>query len=144
MITICKIKDRDLEKFENILKEKNINTITKDNFLVVYEENDILGFGGYELLDNIAVLKIIDIFDKGMDSILRDGLIKSLLNLADINGIRIFMVKKDENVSFYKNIGFKDLKNRDFILNLDVNEDEYLYINILEFFTNPCRGNKKV
>ncbi|SHJ80039.1 hypothetical protein [Tepidibacter formicigenes] len=145
MITICKIKEEDLKKIETILEEKNIDIKNiKENYLAVYDKDNILGFGGYDLLNNIAVLKVIDIFDKNMENILKDGLIKSLLNLADINGIRIFMIKKDKNISFYKNIGFVELDNRDFILNLDINEEEYIYINLLEFFKNPCKGNKHI
>lgn len=145
MITISKVKIKDIESIQKNLQKTGVDIKNlEDNFLVVYENDSILGFGGYDILENIAALKVLTITEKSMESILKDGLIKSLLNLADLNKLKIFIIKKDNDEKFYKNIGFKELENRDFILNLDLNYKEYIYINIDDFFNNPCKGNKGV
>jgi N-acetylglutamate synthase-like GNAT family acetyltransferase len=129
---------------KSILDKEDIDySKIKQNILCAYENNQLLGFAGYEIKNNMAFLKTINVIDKTLGMVLKDGLIKSLLNMADINGINIFMVKKYDEMSFYKNIGFNDLNNRDFLLDINIDENEYLYIKLTDFFKNPCKNNKE-
>ncbi|WP_248476587.1 hypothetical protein [Tepidibacter aestuarii] len=131
-------------RIKSILEKENLDySKIKQNILCSYENEELLGFAGYEIKNNIAFLSTINIFDKTLEMVLKDGLIKSLLNMADINGIKIFMVKECGQMNFYKNIGFDKLYNRDFLLDIDIDENEYSYIKLADFFENPCRSNKK-
>ncbi len=144
MISICKIYKKSEVKIKSILDKENVDySKIEQNILGAYENEELLGFGGYEIKNSIAFLSTINVFDKNIELVLKDGLIKSLLNMADINGINIFMVKKWDQIDFYKRIGFNELSNKDFLLDIDMNENEYLYIKLAEFFKNPCKGNKK-
>jgi len=144
MISICKMYENDDSMINSILEEENIEYgKIKQNILCAYEKEKLLGFAGYKIKSNIAFLSTINIFDNTLESVLKDGLIKSLLNRADLNGINIFMVKKHNEINFYKNIGFNELDNRDFLLEIDINENEYLYLKLADFFKNPCKSNKK-
>lgn len=145
MITISKVKTKDIEMIQKKLEETNSDIKNlEDNFLVVYENDSILGFGGYDVIESMAILKLLTITEKSMELILKDGLIKALLNLADLSKIKIFIIKKDTDEKFYKNIGFKELENKDFILNIEMDDKKYIYINIDDFFNNPCKGNKGI
>ncbi|MEJ8555456.1 GNAT family N-acetyltransferase [Tepidibacter sp. Z1-5] len=144
MISICKMYEKSEIRIKSILDEENVDySKIKQNILCAYENEKLLGFAGYEIKNNIAFLSTINIFDKTLEMVLKDGLIKSLLNMADLNGINIFMVKKYDQINFYRNIGFKELDNRDFLLGIDINKNEYLYLKLADFFKNPCKSNKK-
>ena len=144
MISICKMYENSEIRIKSILDAENVDYgKIKQNILCSYENEKLLGFAGYEIKSNIAFLSTINIFDKTLEMVLKDGLIKSLLNMADINGINIFMVKKCNTINFYNNIGFNELDNRDFLLGIDINENEYLYLKLADFFKNPCKSNKK-
>lgn len=144
MISICKMYENDNSIIKSILEKENIEYgKIKENILCAYEKEKLLGFAGYKIESNIAFLSTINIFDNTLELVLKDGLIKSLLNRADLNGINIFMVKKYNAINFYKNIGFNELDNRDFLLEIDINENEYLYLKLADFFKNPCKSNKK-
>ncbi|WP_099189268.1 GNAT family N-acetyltransferase [Tepidibacter mesophilus] len=142
MISICKMYEKNEIKIRSILDKENIDyEKIKQNILCAYENGELLGFAGYEIKENIAFLSTINIFDKSLDMVLKDGLIKALLNMADINGINIFIVKKCDEINFYKNIGFNNLNNEEVLF--DVDENEYLYLKIADFFKNPCKNKKK-
>ena len=144
MITISKVESKDIAHLEKMLTEDKvvINDMT-DNFLVVYENNRILGYGGYDIYGKICKMNILKILDRDLDIVMRDGLIKSLLNLADLSNLNFFILKKDENESLYKNIGFTDLTRAEFKVDFEINKEEYLYINIDNFFSHPCKCSKK-
>ncbi|WFD12146.1 hypothetical protein [Tepidibacter hydrothermalis] len=144
MISICKMYEKSEISIKSILDEENVDySKIKQNILCAYENEKLLGFAGYEIKNNVAFLSTINILDKTLEGVLKDGLIKSLLNMADLNGINIFMVKKCDPINFYRNIGFKELENRDFLLEIDINENEYLYLKLADFFKNPCKSNKE-
>ncbi len=142
MITICKAKTEDIEKIKKILENEGVDFENiKEDFLVVYEKNKILGLGGYKKIENVGILNYLRILEKNMELVLKDGLIKALLNLADLNKIKVFLVKKEDDEMFYKKIGFNALESRDFILNISLQE-KYLYIKLADFFNHPCKGNE--
>ena len=140
MITISKVDKKDIDFILNSINDKGlkINDI-KENFLVIYDNVNILGYGGFDVYNSICIMNSLEILDQSVDMIMRDGLIKALVNLADLNKHKIFIIKKDEYEKFYNNLGFNELSNREFILELDLIDKEYIYADINNFFNQPCR-----
>ncbi|KXZ39887.1 hypothetical protein SAMN05661008_00891 [Alkalithermobacter thermoalcaliphilus JW-YL-7 = DSM 7308] len=145
MLKIVKVNEKDIDKLNTLLK-KSIETDMLDSSLVIYDNEEILGYASYKQKGNIAYLNDFFIFNETMNNILKDGLIKSLLNLADINGIKLFLVEKNEDELFLKKIGFKDLSESELILDKDIQINKYLCAILPDFFDSACHSknnNKK-
>ncbi|OPJ57211.1 GNAT family N-acetyltransferase [Alkalithermobacter paradoxus] len=142
MLKITRINKEDKSVVESILN-RELDTQSLHNLLAIYDDKNILGCASYKTEDGIAYLKDFIVLDKTSEGILKDGLIKSLLNLADLNGIKLFLIKKDINEKFFKKIGFMDLSEREFIVSENLKDEEYIYAILPDFFNTACHSKKR-
>lgn len=111
---MIEVKETRLETFEAakpILREAEIepelmiDRLTQS--MVIADRKDILGFASYTRAGTVGFIDCVVIADKGMWPSMGDGLVKALLNMMDLRGIKqvYTYVRKDE-VDPYKEIGF--------------------------------------
>lgn len=103
------------------------------------EDEDILGICIYEIEGKICKVNFLKMFDDS--PLLKDGLIRSLINFVDLKGIEYIVVKNEGEESFYCKIGFNPLFFRYFMIDLKGEESNYLFLDIKEFFTKGCCGS---
>lgn len=136
MLEIKVLKDDELLS-KNDLFNKNYDL---ENTMFILENNNIVGYLEFE--KNNLYYMVKNIKTKDDDYLLKDGLIKSMINYIDLKGVLTLIIEKDNNEEIIKNLKFKDLQ----INNLyEINEfNKYSYINAVEFFSsscNCCKGN---
>lgn len=122
MLTIKKEEIND--KLEQFLKEINCDENLTNRIIMCAKDGDeYLGVGTLELRIDKVYLNFVETKDDELA--LKLGIMKSLLNLADLRGIRTVYGDNEELKSFYKMLRFK--------------EDEEQYILDLEgYFTCGC------
>ena len=121
-------------KKEELQGKINVNKFDLPNTLFILENGNVLGWATYDLIDNYGMLKEMQI--NPLYSILKDALLRSILNMMDYLKVKYFILKNDNNETIYRKIGFKNLETNN-IFNLDANK--YLYISIDEFFSSSCQ-----
>ncbi|WXR61818.1 hypothetical protein WG909_00990 [Peptostreptococcaceae bacterium AGR-M142] len=136
MLEIKVLKDDELLS-KNDLFNKNYDL---ENTMFILENNNIVGYLEFE--KNNLYYMVKNIKTKDDDYLLKDGLIKSMINYIDLKGVLTLIIEKDNNEEIIKNLKFKDLQ----VNNLyEINEfNKYSYINAVEFFSsscNCCKGN---
>ena len=134
MIEISKIKEKEWELLEQTAKkhqsEINKRVITED-CLIMREDNKILGFGYYEVINKSAWIKELKIFipDKAEYDTYHDFLLRSLMNAAESKGL--------EHIRISKNC----INNR--IKMMDIEEKgQDIFLNIKDYITIPCGCEK--
>jgi hypothetical protein len=130
---MLEIRRANKEELQNKL---NLNNFNLHNTLFILENGNILGWGSYELFDNYGKLKKIHI-ENGYE-ILKDGLLRSLLNMMDYFNVNYFVMKNDSDEKLYCRIGFKKLEEYS---KFGLDKDNYLYIDIKKFFNSSCQCN---
>lgn len=130
MLEIKVLKNDELLKKNNLFnKEYDL-----ENTMFILENNDIVGYLEFE--KNTLYYMIKDIKTKQDDYLLKDGLVKSMINYIDLKGVLTLIIKKADNEEIIKNLKFKDLQNDNLY---GINEfDKYSYINAVEFFSSSC------
>lgn len=132
MIEIKLVNDniiKDILKLDNNIDIENIKE-NKDTCMVIVEKKDIYGYAYYIKQNEYAIIKEIKLFNNNKS--LFDGLLKAILNLADLNLLQYVLVNKPDNYKdIYNNIGFRDYNYN--------GETDYLCVNIKEYFEKECR-----
>lgn len=128
MLEIRKVTSEELQG------KVDFSSIDLNNTIFILENDNVLGYASYELFDTYGMLKEIHLTEG--NEILKDGLIRSVLNMMDFLKINYFVLENDVDEKLYRRIGFKDLEENN-IFELD--KDKYLYINISEFFNSSCQ-----
>ena len=144
MIEITRARAEDFDSISKELLKRGIEISNLENTMAIYDGKNLLGAAKYKREEITAFLEYMVVFEGGpfLDK-LKDGLIKSLLNMADIEGVKIFLIQKDADEDFYKKIRFKELSDRDFVLSMDVDYSRYIYTKLPEFFEHACHSAKK-
>lgn len=75
--------------------------------------------------------------------LIKDGLIRSLINSMDLKGVEYILVKNEGEQSFYCKIGFNPLFFRHFKIDLKGEESKYMILDIKEFFEKGCCSSGK-
>lgn len=136
MITIR--REQKIDKIKEIKQEIEID-IAKEVVFVMEDNDQIMGFGSYEKIDEkSAVLTNIEAFEGGF--MVEDGIFRALLNDADLKGISWFFVKKECKKSFLQEIEFEDSIFDNSMLKLEIDISEYLYTKLPDFFQKPCKS----
>lgn len=122
---------------ENELKDKiDISNFNLDNTLFILEKGNVLGYASFEIKDFYGKLIKLEVEDK----LLKDGLMRSVINAMDYRGIEYFVAEKNEDEGIYKLIGFKDV-GKDNIFHLEAGK--YIYMIVKELFEHKCPGCQK-
>lgn len=113
MINIRVPEENDKKKILDLLNEENIknnnfNNKSLHNSMIVCDGDKIVGYSNYiEIPDNhVAFLDELIIKSEYQGQYIGDGLIKSLLNLADKRQIKkVYVLATNENSLFFKKVG---------------------------------------
>lgn len=112
------IKKEDLnDKLENFLKEIDCDENLTDKIVMTAKDGDeYLGVGTLELrIDKVYLNFVVTRED---DLTLKLGIMKSLLNLADLRGIKMIYGDNEDLKSLYKMLRFKDADGK-YVLELE-------------------------
>ena len=112
------IKKEDLnDKLENFLKEMACDENLAGKIVMSAKDDDeYLGVGTLELRVDKVYLNLV--LTKEDDLVLKLGIMKSLLNLADLRGIKTVYGDNDDLKSLYKMLRFKETDGK-YILELE-------------------------
>ena len=122
MLTIKKEEIND--KLEQFLREINCDENLTNRIIMCAKEGDeYLGVGTLELRIDKVYLNFVATKDDELT--LKLGIMKSLLNLADLRGIKTVYGDNSELISIYKMLRFKE------------NEENYI-LNLEGYFTCGC------
>ncbi len=115
MLTIKKEELND--KLENFLKEMDCDENLTDKIVMTAKDGDeYLGVGTLELRIDKVYLNFV--LTKEDDLTLKLGIMKSLLNLADLRDIKTVYGDNEALESFYKMLRFKEIDGK-YILELE-------------------------
>lgn len=115
MLTIKKEETND--KLESFLKTNNCNENLEQKIIMSAKDGEeYLGVGTLELRIDKVYLNFVT--TKEDDLTLKLGIMKSLLNLADLRGIKTVYGDNEELKSLYKMLRFKE-NNNEYILELE-------------------------
>lgn len=126
MLEIRGYKEDEIQQIKDILKKEKINDlkINSDLILIVVEDNIVLGLCSVGINNSEYWLKHLIIKEDSRGQELGDGLLRTMLNKLDLQGVKKI---------YYKNID-SYLVKKGFIKN----NKGFLELNILEFFTDGC------
>ena len=126
MLEIRGYKEDEIQQIKDILNKEKINDlkINSDLILIVSEDNAVLGLCSVEIKNSEYWLKHLIIKEDSRGQELGDGLLRTMLNKLDLQGIKSL---------YYKDID-SYLVEKGFIKN----EKGFLELNISDFFTNGC------
>lgn len=112
------IKKEDLnDKLESFLKEINCDENLTDKIVMTAKDGDeYLGVGALELRIDKVYLNFVQMKDDELT--LKLGIMKSLLNLADLRGIKTVYGDNEDLKSLYKLLRFKEIEGK-YILALE-------------------------
>ncbi len=117
MLTIKETNDK--LKAREFLKSCGNQYELGDDIVMTCQENDkILGVTSLSLKDGQVYLNLLEILSEANDISLKLGMLKSVMNLADLRGIKhIYGTNKDLE-ELYKLLRFKEEDGR-YVLNLE-------------------------
>ena len=117
MLTIKETSDK--LKAQEFLKKCGNQYELGDDIVMACQENDeILGVTSLRLKDGLVYLNLLEMLSEANDISLKLGMLKSIMNLADLRGIKqIYGTNKDLE-ELYKLLRFKEEEGR-YSLNLE-------------------------
>jgi amino-acid N-acetyltransferase len=156
VINIRVSEEKDKKKILELINEEKIKITDLDtgelrNSMVVCDGERIIGYSNYIKIPNlnIAFVDMLIINNTYRGQYMGDGLIKSLLNLADKRQIKkVYAIKENNNSAFFKKVGLtkREFKPSEDILKYikkDLGADGI--INVFEailpdFFNKACKS----
>ena len=135
-------KNLENELDENLEKiYENVPEIYKNNLkMIIKDEDEVIGSCFYEIEGRFCKINYIYMIND--DELIKDGLIRTLINAMDIQDITKVIVKIASDESFYAKIGFYPLLFSDFMVDLKGEESNYLILDTKDFFANTCCSSK--
>lgn len=144
MIEFRKMKLGDLDTIYQDKELRPLITVLPKGhkFAVVIEEDgQILGGASGYTEDNAAFLQCTVVKDMEQSSLYKDGLIRSLIHLLELDGIDYLFVREDDPL--YLKIGFEKIQHLDRMADQfnemileDIRQGNALCINFDKFFSN--------
>lgn len=115
-----------------------------ENSAFIFDGEKILGAADFKSDGKTALLNNLLVVEN--QEFLIDGLIKALINIADVRNHDYFAVKKEKREEFYIKIGFEKIQNQMEFDGMKMKESDYLYAKLPEFFQTSCScdGGKKI
>ena len=136
MIEFVKMKENDIEIVQDFLEVNHIYESGIENkfpfMFLIKKEGKILGLSFLEFFKGDTLISNIFVEPQNRKKGYGEGLLRTMLNYIYINGTKYaYYLENNKAIYYYlKKLGFKkNLENK-------------LYINIEEFFSLPCQGNK--
>lgn len=115
MLTIKKIED--MNEITAYLKSQNINhTFGMEQFMGMYDDHSLIGIGSIELCVTKVYLNFI--YTEENTQAFNYGLAKSLLNMADLSGVKTVYGNNPELTVLYMALRFAN-ENDEYMLSLD-------------------------
>jgi N-acetylglutamate synthase-like GNAT family acetyltransferase len=136
MIEFLKMKETDIKDVQNFLTENKIYESGIEKYypfmFIIKQEEKIFGLGVLDFIKGIININNIYVEPNNRKKGLGEGLLRTMLNFVYINGNKFAYYLGDNEAiySFFNKIGFKKYK------------ENKLYIDIEEFFCQPCQGTK--
>ncbi len=118
---------------DEVQDKVDISNFDLNNTLFILEKGNVLGYASFEIKDFYGQLIKLEVEEE----LLKDGLMRSVINAMDFQGIEYFVAEKDENEGIYKMIGFKDVESDNIF---DLEEGRYIYMVVKELFEHKCQG----
>ncbi|AFS78439.1 GCN5-like N-acetyltransferase [Gottschalkia acidurici 9a] len=140
MIIARKINsEKEEEVLKNILRQYNINDEHKDNDVtyILLLDDKIVGVCKLTCYHDIGILKYIVIDKKETGQDLGDALLRSALNYCFRNNISRVYYKTIDDYLIKK--GFE--KNKNYLKNVEHEEEYLLEVNLERFFNRPCKSS---
>ena len=126
MLELRGYKETEIQQMKDILLKEEIEDLELDKDVIVVVEDDIvLGVCKYEIKNGDSWLKYLIIKEDNRRQFLGDGLLRTVLNKLDLQGIKMM---------FYDNVDSYLIK-KGFI----ENGEGILELNISEFFSVGCK-----
>ena len=123
-------KEDEVQQINDILINEGINEMKlSDKILVVVEDNIVLGLCKVEIRNLNSKLKYLIIKENSRGQRLGDGLLRTIINKLDLQGIEKMFYDKIDLYLLRK--GFME------------NKDGILELNISEFFKVGCKCSGK-
>lgn len=146
MITICTVKQNEMEDIQNFLSECNSQIIINDSHVVmaVKDGSEIMGAGVLSQGQLYGFINGIIIKDEHEFITLGYGLGKAILNFIDRRGIRdVYTIEPDNPIKkeIYKRLGFKTEKNIAIPKKFE-NGERVMYLNLENYFMSACCHQK--
>ena len=130
MLVIREYEEKETQQIKDILIEEKINNLDlNENIVVVVEDNIVLGVCKFEVKDSNSWLKYLVIKEDSRGEALGDGLLRTVLNKLDLEGIKKI---------FYDGIDLYLMKK-----GFMKKSEDVLELNISEFFTGGCSCSGK-
>ncbi len=153
MLEIKVATAHEIDIIQNILDHQQVDlhqlSSYISNCMIVYDNENPVGTAGFIQNKDIAELQFVVIHQNRQREYLGDGLIKSLLNLADRKGIKQVFVNPKAHPLFFKKVGFKkvsleelNLYNTLFSKSLAGKENQLLKVQLPDFFSSACKFHK--
>ena len=128
--------DKNIEKlYSNVPKE-----FIDNQKMIVKQDDEIIGACFYETEGHFCKLNFVYIIEQ--DELIKDGLIRTLINAMDIQEITKIIATIASDKSFYAKIGFNPLLFTDFVIDLKRDKSNYLILDTKDFFKNTCCSSK--
>ncbi len=117
MLTIKETSDKT--KAQDFLKNCDSAYKLGDDIVMVCEENDkILGITSLSLKEGLVYLDLLVLSSAANDMSLKLGLLKAIMNLADLRGIKKLYGNNKNLEELYKLLRFKEEDGK-YVLNLE-------------------------
>jgi len=140
MIQFREVKDTDCKQLEVFLSKHHLRINDFFSYLhhsmLLEIDEVVLGFAAFRMLDDHSTELISLIVDQDHRSLgYGDGLLKAMLNMADLRGIKFVYTTCHEH-SFLEHLGFKPAN--------DVSLPEYtLKVILPDYFSTVCKSKKR-
>lgn len=136
MIEFLKMKETDIEDVQDFLTTNGIYERGIEKYFpfmfIIKKEEKILGLGVLDFIKGNININNIFIEPNNRKKGFGEGLLRTMLNFVYINETKYayYLGENEFIYRYFNKIGFKKYKG------------DKLYINIEEFFAQPCQGTK--
>jgi N-acetylglutamate synthase-like GNAT family acetyltransferase len=114
--------------------------------IVMEEEGKIIGGASGYIENSCAMLQAIVVKDKQQSTVLKDGLLRSLIHILDLEGMNVLLTRDKDLI--YEKIGFNEYMPEDRekiqlgeLISEDLKEVGFSWLNIKDFFRSSCNKN---
>lgn len=157
MLFITKAKPQDKDTVLKFLKDEGFPTVDIDKFLPTFMiaelDGEKIGTAGIEIYGNNGLMRSIIIAKEYRGQLLGNTLVKSVLNMADLRGVKkvYALAKNEQQERFLSQFGFqrtcdKDIEEscRPSQLLVESTNDQPMALSLAGYFTShQCQGCDK-
>ena len=143
-------KGSDVIHIEKILTENNLKIENVQRYIstcmAVYDQEQIIGAAGFIQKESFALIKFIVVKRDRRLEYIGDGLLKALLNLANIRGVTKAILA--DGGLFFKKLGFKTVLQDDAVQYREIFTEEginpgvpLIEVTLPDFFSRACKSS---